>query len=559
MEHPIEMRLPRITIRPTAASVLAACVLAALASLTPVEAQSVPGAGAAPPAPAPAQAEPVPPPDPLGRDTPRGTVLGFLSTSRKNEPELARQYLDTRLAGEAADALAQQLFVVLDARLPPQLMRISDAPEGSRSNPLTPDRELVATISSGRGNVEVFVDRVQRGKTAPVWLFSSRTLAAIPRVYEEVERARGSALVPEFLTSTRVASVRLSDWLAILLGIPIIYFATGLLNRLLVPLTRPLWRRMFGSEAHRNVLPAPARLLVLAFVGRWLLAMLPLSLVVRQFWSNAATLITIVASVWLLMLLSREVERHVHRRVPGSNTPAAAALVRVIRRTSDLVFILLAFLLTLRHFGIDPTPALAGLGVGGIAIALAAQKTLENVIAGASLIFDQAVQVGDFLKMGETLGTVDHIGLRSTRIRTLDRTIVSVPNGQIASASLETLSARDKYWFHPALRLRYDTTPAQLHAIVDGIRRLLAEHPAIDPDSVRVRFFGLGPSSLDVDIFAYLMALDWNHFLEMQEQLLFGVTEIVERSGTAIALPSQTVFMAREGAPAAEERQLPVG
>ena len=100
--------------------------------------------------------------------------------------------------------------------------------------------------------------------------------------------------------------------------------------------------------------------------------------------------------------------------------------------------------------------------MAGIAIALAAQKTLENVVGGVSLIFDRALHVGDFLKLGDTLGTVQDIGLRSTRIRTLDRTMVSVPNGQIANVSLENLSLRDKFWFHHILGLRYGTTSSQM-------------------------------------------------------------------------------------------------
>ena len=159
-------------------------------------------------------------------------------------------------------------------------------------------------------------------------------------------------------------------------------------------------------------------------------------------------------------------------------------------------------------------------------MALAAQKTLENVIAGASLIFDQAVRVGDTLKMGDVVGTVDHIGLRSTRIRTLDRTIVSIPNGQIANASLETLSARDRYKFRHVVGLRYETTSDQLRAVVDSIQRLLDAHPSADRASVRVRFFQLGAFSLDVEV-CLLFARDWDHFLEMQEALLFKVTETV--------------------------------
>jgi MscS family membrane protein len=193
---------------------------------------------------------------------------------------------------------------------------------------------------------------------------------------------------------------------------------------------------------------------------------------------------------------------------------------------------------------VDPTPALAGLGVGGIAVALAAQKTLENVIAGASLIFDQAVRVGDSLKVGTIEGTVDHIGLRSTRIRTLDRTVVSVPNSQIANLSLETFSARDKFWFHPIIGLRYETTPDQLRTVVNAITQLLRDHQSIESPSVRVRFVRLGASSLDVEVFAYAYARDWPQFLELQEQLLFGVTDIVSRAGTEIAFPSQTMYLA---------------
>ena len=193
----------------------------------------------------------------------------------------------------------------------------------------------------------------------------------------------------------------------------------------------------------------------------------------------------------------------------------------------------------------NPTPILAGLGVGGLAVALAAQKTLENVIAGASLIFDQALRVGDSLRLGTIEGTVDHIGLRSTRIRTLDRSIVSVPNGQIATMSIEIVSERDSFWFHPIVQLRHETTPAQLRAVLEGIRAMMQADSAINPATIRVRFLRLGTFSLDVEVFAYVFARDWGHFLELQEQFLFRVMEIVSNAGTAIAIPSQTMYMAR--------------
>jgi MscS family membrane protein len=202
-------------------------------------------------------------------------------------------------------------------------------------------------------------------------------------------------------------------------------------------------------------------------------------------------------------------------------------------------------LVLFRYLNVDPTPALAGLGVGGIAVALAAQKTLENVIGGMSFIFDRALTEGDFLKVGDTVGTIDHVGLRSTRFRTLDRTVVTVPNGQIANMSLETLSARDTFWFHPTIGLRYETTPEQLQAVVGNVRALMSARKDVDHETLRVRFVRMNVYSLDVEVFAYLRARDWNHFLEVQEQLLFAVMEIVRNAGTDIAFPSQTLTRRR--------------
>jgi MscS family membrane protein len=527
------------------AHVLGACLVALALSPINARSQTIPGA---PPAAAPAQAEP--PKDALGRSTPRGTVLGFLAAARNGENALASQYLDTPLRGEAAEALAHQLFVVLDARLPARLPQLSDEPEGSRSNPLKPDQEIVGTVEGVGRAVDIVLQRVGGESASPVWLFSGTTLASVPELHAEVTRLWKDVALPRFLTRTRVGGVRLFEWLAVILGLPLFYLMTVLLNRMLTPLIGRAWRRMVkGSDLFgRGVLPAPARLLILALAGRWLLARLPVSLLVRQFWTNLAILLTIVAVVWLLILLNGEVERYLRRRFPRTTSAAATSLLRVVRRVVDVLIVFAAVLVMLWRFGVDPTPVLAGLGVGGIAVALAAQKTLENVIAGASLIFDQAVRVGDFLRMGEVQGTVDSIGLRSTRIRTLDRTVVSIPNSQIANASLETLSARDKFWFHPVVGLRYETTSDQLRAVVDGIRQLLDEHPSVFRESVRVRFIRLGSFSLDVDVFAYLLARDWNHFLEIQEQLLFAVTKIVDRAGAKIAFPSQTMYVASEQA-----------
>ena len=494
--------------------------------------------GAVAQTPGPAAVAPDTTVDRLGRTTPKGTVEGFLDAARRGEDDLAREYLNTRRNGEAGAALAHQLFVVLDRRMR-DLPQPSDAPEGSRSNSASPGLEIIGSVVSASGPLDIVLEQQQRADGGLIWLFSRATLQAIPAVYEEIVLARNLRGLPPQLTSIRVGGILLLEWAIMLIALAALYPVTTLLNRALTALLRRVRRQAFerSSFAKHGVASAPVRLILLAISCRFLLQALPFSLLSRQFWATPSALVGIVGTAWLGVLITGEVERSFLRRV-ASNAAAATSLARLVRRVADLLVIFVALIAMLRHFGIDPTPAIAGLGVGGIAVALAAQKTLENVIAGASLIFDQAVRVGDLLKMGQVTGTVEYIGLRSTRMRTADRTLVSVPNSQIANTTLEILSARDKYWFHPIVPLRYQTTPQQLQAVIDGIHARLSAHGAVDSSTIRVRFLRLGASSLDVEVSAYLFARDWGHFLELQEPLLLGLPEIVEQAGAMIALPS---------------------
>ena len=489
-----------------------------------------------------------PPPQPevrkdsLGRTTPRGTVLGFMTAVHKGEYALAAQYLNSQLHGKGAANLARQLSVVLDRRLPARLIQLSDKPEGSLSDPLNPDRDLIGTVTSAQGDARIFLERVDRGNSGPIWLFSSETLEYIPDLFEEVDVTPLANALPEFLVVNRVAGIPLFEWISVFVGLPLLYLLSVLMNRILSPLAGQLRRRWRQAELpNPEILPMPGRLLLIAVTIRWLLSKVSLSLLARLFWSSIAMVIAVAAIVWILILLNGRGEEYVRSYLRRHNLAGGTSVLRLARRVGDVLFIFAGVLVILYYFGLSPTAALAGLGVGGIAVALAAQKTLENVIGGASMVFDKAVRIGDTLKVGETLGTVERIGLRSTRIRTLHRTLVSVPNGVIANMSLETLSARDKFWFHPLISLRYDTNVKQIQTVVSNVRTQLLEDGSVEPSSVRVRFLGFGPSSLNVDVSAYVNAPDWSHFLEIQEGLLFAVMETVQRAGAQIALPSQTL------------------
>ncbi len=206
------------------------------------------------------------------------------------------------------------------------------------------------------------------------------------------------------------------------------------------------------------------------------------------------------------------------------------------------VFVLVV-LLALPFFGVNITATLAGLGIGGLVLAFAAQKSLENVFGGFAILSDRPLSVGDTCRIGGQLGEIEDITLWATRLRTNERTVVSIPNAAVMTGQIENLTSRDKFWFHPTVGLAYETTPAQMRAVLEGIRSLIAADPRVETEGSRVRFARLGASSLDIDVFAYVWTATYGEFLAVQEELLLSTLDIVERVGTSVAFPSQTVYV----------------
>ena len=502
--------------------------------------------GAKGPAPSASAVQPLVQEDPLGRTTPRGTVLGFLAVARRGDYQTAAEYLNARKKGGAVTTLGQQLEFVLDHRLPARLNELSNEAEGSRS-PSLHEQELVGTIQSENGSVDILLERVDRGgKTGKIWLFSRQTLAEVPELYDEVSAVSVEHLLPEWLSGDFLG-VKVYTWLTLFVGLPALYVVLSLLNKMVRILAgwaiRKIRRKQTAPKL--TILPAPLRLLVVAFALHWLLLRLNLPLLSRQLWRSLSVVLAIASVVWLFAQLIKLIETHVRRRLERQNRTSAATLVRPVRAVINLIAAFAGLLLALYVCGVSPTAALAGLGVGGIAIALAAQKTLENMIGGASIIMDGAIRAGDFLRIGETFGTVTDVGLRSTRVRTLDRTIVTVPNGQMATMTLENFAFRDAFWFHHYIGLPFETLSSEITKIMQDIRTVLAQDVRdMDRDSLRVSLLGFGPTGFQLELFAYISARDWNRFLELQEGLLLKITDIVRARGLRIERPSQTIYLA---------------
>jgi len=151
--------------------------------------------------------------------------------------------------------------------------------------------------------------------------------------------------------------------------------------------------------------------------------------------------------------------------------------------------------------------------------------------------------VGEFCRFGGTLGTVEEVGLRSTRVRTLDRTVVTIPNAEFSNFQIEHFARRDRFWYHPTLSLRCETTPEQIRDVLVEVRRMLYAHPKVDSASARIRFVGFGSSSLDLEVFSYVTVTDANEYLEIAEDLNLRIMDIVAAAGSDFAFPSQTTYI----------------
>jgi MscS family membrane protein len=327
-------------------------------------------------------------------------------------------------------------------------------------------------------------------------------------------------------------------------GLPALYLVLGLLNGLLGRVAGFAIRHWAKrpEQPDPNIIFPPIRLLIVAaFIHYSVFEMLNVPLLARQIGSATQIILVTVALVWLAIHLNGRGEAYLRKRMEQKGRLGATAVLRPARRIIDLLLILVGVMAALPRFGVNPTAAMAGLGVGGIAVALAAQKTLENVIGGASLIMDDAVRLGDYLKVGDVEGTVEEIGLRSTRVRTMSRTLVTIPNGQMAILMLENFSARDRFWFRHILRLECETAPSSLNSVLDDVRNVLNRDRRVLPDSVRVRFLGFSESSLNLEVFAYVLAGDMPQFLEIQETLLIAIREVITQNGVQYAYPAHTI------------------
>jgi MscS family membrane protein len=434
-----------------------------------------------------------------------------------------------------------------------------------------PDLSAVEAAGLTRWTIpttEITIARTEGGPYAGEFQFAAHTVAQLPTFYERVEHlpykpganigayedlaySPGRLLPIEWTTNLPrftygvILGQTIWQWLGALatvgliaLAVVVAYLAGRRVDRV---------SEAAGTRRHFGRLIATASAIGLIYLGRRFIDdgihIIGASEVVFDFAFGTALAIAVG---WLILLSLNAIGEVIVRLCASGVASVDAQLIRIVVRVLAIIVLIYLALHLAESFGVPAAPLIASLGVGGLAIALAVRPTLENVVGGFILFADKPVRVGEFCLFGDKMGTVEVVGMRSTRIRALDRTVITVPNAEFAQMQIVNFTRRDRMLLQTTLGLRYETTPDQLRYVLTRLRELFVAHPKVASEPARARFRGFGDCSLDIELFVYVLSDDYDEFLGIAEDINLRIMDIVAESGTGFAFPSQTAYVARD-------------
>jgi len=473
-----------------------------------------------------------------------------MQAAQKGDNDRAAEYLQLPRQETELDStrVVQDLKTLLDEAYIGRLGTITDNPELIYDPQLEPNHQRIGEFTVNGKEIPLLVVRVPDGNSGHVWLIAWSTLGKTEDLANDVRSHQVERHLPHLLVRQRFWSIPLWVWTAFLLLIPVALLA-GVAAVALV--RSPAWvlgrinHRAAQSEVWNNI-RGPVLLFATAGAHAIGMRMITVPLLFREYYLKVQATAVLFAVSWLLWDFVTVWTRRTRRRMVAPEERATLSLSLLLHRVLKLSIAVVGVLSILYLAGFDLSAALAGLGIGGIAVALAAQKTIENLFGGFSVLTDRVMRVGDLCRVGDTVGTVEDIGLRSTRIRTYERGLISVPNGSLATANVENLSARDKMRVFCKVGLRYETSREQLERVLVQVSTMLRDHPRVESSTAWIRLAKLADSALELEMQAYVLTREYDDYTAVREDLLLRVMDIIESCGTSLAYPSQTVYLARE-------------
>jgi len=483
--------------------------------------------------------------DEYNRSTPRSSLIAFILAVKDEDFERGVNYLDLRNLAfstgleEEVDGvdLVKRLLVVGKRAMTLDLEELSDDPKGHLDDGLPSYRDRITTLKTREGPVDILMQRVPRGDGVYIWKISNSTVSMIPALDAEFGYGLIGNKLSEIFPHYIVFGFEVWQ-LVMMMGLLVMGYVIAVVVTFVVIKILSIFKR-YKKERLNKFIAGPLRFLIMVLFFRATFDLIAPSLEARALFEARTFLI--IALLWIMVGVVELVMRRFADRMQRIGQHDAIVLLRPAATSIKLIIILMAVVSWMDNIGYEITTILAGLGVGGVAVALAAQKSLENLIGSITIYASQPVRVGDFCKFGDTLGTVEEIGLRATLIRTLERTVVHVPNALFSSATIENLTQRDKILYRTRLHLSYEDTPAQVRQVLTKIRDLIVQHESIDEESSRVRFLEFGEYAQELELYIYIKTTDFAEYLEHREDINLRLNDIIESAGAHLTVPVKNI------------------
>lgn len=477
--------------------------------------------------------------DEFNRITPRNTMYGFLTAARARDFELASHYLDYRNLPQDAAAigqmkLAENLSLILDRTLWVDIDNLSNKPDGKKNEAVPSYRDLVGEISTSQGKVQILLQRVPNKQgTQTIWKISNATVSKIPLLIKEYGYNRIGEWLYQSLPSFEFLDVMLWQWVyfacSFIFFVLVAIVLTRLVSFVLVHLKFPIQQDIV------DFINGPICLLIAVIMSRSLSDESNVTIAFLAVIHGATVLL--LAWTWVFLRIVDITKHRLSQRFIRQDKPHAVFMLRPVSNVIKTSIVIIMLFVWFENLGFNATTLLAGLGIGGLAIALAAQKTVENIIAAITLYTSAPVRIGNLCKFDNHLGTIEEIGLRATRIRTLDRSVIYVANAKFVDMQLENISERERISYRPKLMLSAKTEQQNLHAFMASVRALLKEHEHIADEPCRVRFKGFTPWALQIDVLSYVETVDFAFYMEIIEELNMAMLGLLNEHNCELANP----------------------
>lgn len=491
------------------------------------------------------QPPPGPPPDPLGRSNPRSMMRELIRVLDREDYVSAVRYMQlTKEQQRNSTEIARDLRELLNCCFDQPLATMSEDSAGSLDDGLPLDQERVGPLKIGNRRADIILVQVDR-PDGKIWLVSSMTLQQVPDLHGLISESRIERVMPQSLQRRSFLGLSVAHWIVWLGSLLIPLFGFGIIASIISfvfgKTIRNPDKRDFVVQFAKRV-KWPTVLIATIITHLALLPALGFPLHFRIINMRIGAVVLIVLTTWLLrrsITLICDRARVQLLRVDRRNS---ASMLLLGERLLKVLLVIAAVFAMLSAVGVNTKTALAGLGIGGIAVAFGAQKTIENLLGGILLVSDEAIAVGDLCSISNRMGFIEDITLRSVRMRTVEQTLLLIPAGMLSQENIENFRTRTKMPMTVTIRLQYTATQDQISAVRDGLRKILLDDARVEGSSMRVNLTDFGQWAIEMQIWAYLLTADVAKFNTIREDLLLRFMQVVENAGCKLALPSQVVY-----------------